>query len=46
MGMGRRLDFKDAPHFQKAFGLKWQQMKVLLDSGDFKIENGIKFINL
>jgi len=38
--------FKDAPHFQKAFGLKWQQMKALLDSGNFEIENGIKYINL
>jgi len=38
--------FKDAPHFQKSFGLKWQQMKALLDSGDFEIENGIKYINL
>jgi len=38
--------FKDAPHFQKTFGLKWQQMKMKLDNQEFKIENGIKYINL
>ena len=38
--------FKDAPHFQKAFGLKWQQMKSKIDSGDFERENEIKYINL
>lgn len=38
--------FKDAPHFQKAFGLTWQQMKAKIDKNDFKIENGIKYINI
>ena len=38
--------FKDAPHFQKAFGLKWQQMKAKIDSGNCIEENGIKYINL
>ena len=38
--------FKDYPHFQKSFGLSWQQMKAKIDSGDFTIENGIKYINL
>ena len=39
-------NFKDAPHFQKTFGLTWRQMKAKVDSGDFTIENGIKYINL
>jgi peptidoglycan L-alanyl-D-glutamate endopeptidase CwlK len=38
--------FKDAPHFQKAFGLKWQQMKAKIDNGDFTVKNGVKYINL
>lgn len=38
--------FKDGPHFQKAFGMKWQQMKMKLDNNDFKVENGIKYINI
>ena len=38
--------FKDAPHFQKAFGLTWQQMKSRIDSGKFTIENNIKYITL
>ena len=38
--------FKDAPHFQKAFGLSWRQMKSKIDTNDFTIENGIKYINL
>lgn len=38
--------FKDAPHFQKAFGLTWQQMKARIDSGKFTIENNIKYITL
>lgn len=38
--------FKDAPHFQMAFGLTWKQMKAKIDSGDFITENGIKYINL
>ena len=43
---GKWVSFKDAPHFQKAFGLKWQQMKMKLDNGDFNLENGIKYINI
>lgn len=43
---GDWTSFKDAPHFQKAFGMKWQQMKGKIDSGNFVIENGIKYINL
>jgi peptidoglycan L-alanyl-D-glutamate endopeptidase CwlK len=39
-------NFKDYPHFQKAHGLKWQQMKAKIDSSDFTVENGIKYINL
>lgn len=38
--------FKDAPHFEKSFGLTWKQMKAKIDSGDFRTENGIKYINL
>lgn len=39
-------NFKDQPHFQKSFGLNWQQMKAKIDSGDCTIENGIKYINI
>ena len=38
--------FKDYPHFQKTFGLTWQGMKKKIDTGDYKTENGIKYINL
>jgi len=42
--------FKDYPHFQKDFGLSWQQMKAKIDNGDYTEEviNGqkIKYINL
>lgn len=39
---GNRWDF---PHFQKDFGLSWQDMKEKLESGDFKEEviNGYKY---
>jgi len=43
---GGNWKFKDAPHFQKDFNLDWAQMKAKIDSGDFTIENGIKYINL
>lgn len=47
---GGKWKFKDAPHFQKTFGLTWQQMSSKLYSGDYTEEviNGqkIKFINL
>lgn len=39
-------NFKDYPHFQKDFGLSWQQMKAKIDKNDFIVENNIKFINL
>ena len=38
--------FKDAPHFQKVFGLTWQQMKSKIDNKDYILENGIKYIKL
>jgi peptidoglycan L-alanyl-D-glutamate endopeptidase CwlK len=38
--------FKDAPHFQMAFGLTWQKMKALWDSGKVFVENGIKYIQI
>jgi peptidoglycan L-alanyl-D-glutamate endopeptidase CwlK len=43
---GKWFSFKDAPHFQKAFDLNWRKMKAKIDSGDFIIENGVKYINL
>lgn len=38
--------FKDAPHFQKAFGLTWRQMKAKIDNKDYDLENKIKYIKL
>ena len=38
--------FKDSPHFEMNFGMTWKQMKAKIDSGDFVIENGIKYINI
>lgn len=35
--------FKDYPHFQKAFGLTWQQLKNRNDIGMSIINNGIKY---
>jgi peptidoglycan L-alanyl-D-glutamate endopeptidase CwlK len=36
--------FKDAPHFQKAFGHTWQSLKRKLDTGDsFKDVNGLTY---
>jgi peptidoglycan L-alanyl-D-glutamate endopeptidase CwlK len=39
--------FKDAPHFQlkKTNGIsyKWQELKQLVDSGNFILDNGIKY---
>ena len=43
---GDWVGFKDYPHFQKAFGMKWQQMKMKIDNGEFTTENGIKYINI
>ena len=37
-------NFKDYPHFQKAFGHTWQSLKRKLDSGDsFKDINGLTY---
>ena len=33
--------FKDAPHFQKNY--KWQDLKLLIDKGEFIIDSGIKY---
>ena len=33
--------FKDAPHFQKNY--KWQDLKLLIDKGEFIINGGIKY---
>ena len=38
--------FKDAPHFEKSFGLTWRQMKAKIEKGEFRTENGIKYITL
>ena len=44
------VSFKDAPHFQlkKPDGTSyhWQELKAKIDSGDYKTENGIKYVNL
>lgn len=37
---------KDAPHFQKAFGLTWQHMKDMIDTKQYTVLNGIKYINI
>lgn len=38
--------FPDNPHFEKNFGLSWQQMKAKIDSKDYDLENGIKYIRI
>lgn len=38
--------FKDAPHFEMNYGLKWSDMKDKIDNKQFIIENNIKYINL
>lgn len=38
--------FKDAPHFEKNFGLGWREMKAKVDSGKCTVEKGIKYITL
>lgn len=35
--------FPDYPHFQKAFGLSWQQLKNRIDIGMSFIDNGITY---
>jgi peptidoglycan L-alanyl-D-glutamate endopeptidase CwlK len=40
---GGNWKFKDNPHFQMAFGKKWQDLKALIDSGNFIEEKGIKY---
>jgi len=39
-------NFPDQPHFEKPFNHSWQQMKAKIDKGDFRTENGIKYITL
>lgn len=42
--------FKDYPHFQlkKSNGSSytWQELKAKIDSGDYIVENGIKYVNI
>lgn len=33
--------FKDAPHFEMTFGYTWQQLKVIVESGQTIIDKGI-----
>lgn len=33
--------FKDAPHFQKNY--RWQDLKLLIDRGEFVLDSGIKY---
>lgn len=40
---GKKWDF---PHFQKTFGLTWQQMKSKIDSNKYITENNIKYIEI
>lgn len=39
-------NFKDFPHWQKDFGLSWQQMYEKIIKKDYIIENNIKYINI
>jgi len=39
-------NLKDYPHFEKKFQLSVSQMKQKIDSGNYVIENNIKYINL
>ena len=38
--------FKDFPHFQKAFGLNWRDLKLRLDKGYITVNNGIIYPKL
>ena len=40
---GKKWDF---PHFQRDFGLSWQQMKSKIDSNKYITENNIKYIEI
>lgn len=33
--------FNDAPHFQKNY--RWQDLKLLIDRGEFVLDSGIKY---
>jgi peptidoglycan LD-endopeptidase CwlK len=43
MSSGKKWDY---PHFQKDFRFNWRQMKAKIDSGNFTVENGIKYIRI
>lgn len=36
--------FKDAPHFQKAFGFDWRALKQRIDNGITIVDNGITYV--
>ena len=38
---GSWKNFKDAPHFQKNY--RWQDLKLLIDRGEFVLDSGIKY---
>ena len=43
---GSWKSFKDAPHFQMAYGQTWQSLKFKISATDVIIDNGIKYPNL
>lgn len=42
--------FKDNPHFQlkktNGSSYKWQELKAMIDSGNFILDNGVKYPNI
>ena len=38
--------FKDNPHFEKTFNNTWKTLESKVDTKDYFVENGIKYINL
>lgn len=40
---GGAWKFKDSPHFQKAFGLGWRELKSKIDNGDKIVDNNITY---
>lgn len=43
---GAWKSFKDAPHFQKAHGLSWRDLKAKIDANDCVVDSGIKYPNI
>lgn len=38
--------FKDNPHFEKTFGLSWQNCLARYKAGDVSVDNGYEYINI